>query len=616
MQMINCDTKNGELPDINDIVANEKLTVHFQPVVSVSRQKVIGLEGLIRGTDTTHSGLISPSALFDAANKEGSTLALDRICREKVIETFSALYDSHKDKLLFLNLDASILDKAAGSNYLTKQVKKYKIDPRNIVIEINETKVQDTDALKNFVDTYRKSGFMVALDDVGTGFPNMDRILLVKPDIIKIDISLVRNIDSDYCKQGVMKSLVNLSNRIGTLVIAEGVETEEEAIQILRLGGHMIQGYYFAQSQEISEDADIFSNEKAVMLSMRFNRCMKNKIAEEREKDRKLNGIVNSSIRELARVSDPEFGSVLLNIIWDNKIIECAYILDEHGIQISNTICLLDQKEIKRNLIFYSAKKGTDHSMERYYYPLVSARLNKYITEPYVSLASGSLCITASKFFTNIERKKYILCMDFVAGDTLPPHELIKDITAHNVVLDINGKSVADVSRIITKLNQEMVKDSLTNTYNRRYIDERLLVDIFNASNQNMPISVIMADLDYFKKVNDTFGHLAGDHVLKEFARIAKKNIRKNSDWIARYGGEEFLIVLLDADEDAAFQAAENIRRAVEKAQFQYKEKKIQVTASFGTYTLKSPKMTYEQLIDHADKNLYMAKNSGRNKTI
>ena len=109
------------------------------------------------------------------------------------------------------------------------------------MIEINETKVQDNAVLKRFTDTYRKYGFMVALDDVGTGSSNMDRILLVKPNIIKVDISLVRNIHNDYFKQGIFKSLVNLCNRIGALVVAEGVESEEEAIQVLRLGGQMIQ---------------------------------------------------------------------------------------------------------------------------------------------------------------------------------------------------------------------------------------------------------------------------------------------------------------------------------------------------------------------------------------
>ncbi|TGE36171.1 GGDEF domain-containing protein [Desulfosporosinus fructosivorans] len=614
--LMDCDLKIPEIIDINDIIRNKKLTVYFQPVVSVSRKMVSGVEGLIRGMNTSTNQIISPITLFDVAQNAGLTLELDRVCREKVIEAFSYLYQQNNDKLLFLNIDASILDKVEGSNYLTNQVKTYEINPRNIVIEINETKVQDNTALKRFTDTYRKCGFMVALDDVGTGFSNMDRILLVKPDIIKIDISLVRNIQNDYYKQGVFKSLVNMSNKIGALVIAEGVETEEEAIQILRLGGHMIQGYYFSKPLEVYNESDIFSNNKIEMISKSFNQYMKKQIREERQKNKQLNLIVNNSIKELVRESCQEFDNKLLEIIWANKIIECAYILDECGVQLSNTMRFYDENEIKENLFFYSARMGTDHSMEKYYYPLIFAKLNKYITEPYVSLATGNLCVTISKIFTNIDCKKYILCMDFNTSDDTYTLELMNDLTKADFILNIKGKSISEINQMINKMNEAIITDSLTNTYNKRYIEERLQVDIFNASNQNQPISAIMADLDHFKKVNDTYGHLAGDHVLKEFVKIAKHNIRRSIDWIARYGGEEFLIVLLNADESVARKVAEGIRKAIEKAKIQYNKEHINITASFGTYTLNSEKMTYEQLIDRADKNLYLAKNSGRNKTI
>jgi len=614
--LIECDLKKQEIFDIHDTIRNKKLIVHFQPVVSVSRKTVIGLEGLIRGVNTATNQIISPITLFDVAHYEGVTIGLDRVCRDKVIEAFSYIYQRNGDKLLFLNMDTSILDRVEGSNYLTNQVKNYKINPRNIVIEINETKVQDNAALKRFTDTYRKCGYMVALDDVGTGFSNMDRILLVKPDIIKVDISLVKSIHNDYYKQGIFKSLVNLSNRIGALVIAEGVETEEEAIQIMALGGHMIQGYFFSKPQEIYNESDIFSNNKIEILIKGFKQCMNIQIREERLKNGQLNSIIHNSIKELVKVPSQEFENKLMKIMWANKIIECAYILDEYGVQLSNTIRFYDKNEVKENLIFYSATMGTDHSMEKYYYPLVSAKLSKYITEPYVSLATGNLCITISKVFKNIDNEKFILCMDFNASSNTDVHGLMKDITKLNLNLDINGKSVTEINQIINKMNEEIITDSLTNTYNKRYIEERLLVDISNASNSEQPISVIMADIDYFKKVNDTYGHLAGDHVLKEFVKIAKYKIRKSTDWIARYGGEEFLIVLFNADENIAHKVAEEVRKAIENAKIQYNEEQINITASFGTYTMNSPKMTYEQLIDHADKNLYIAKNSGRNKTI
>ncbi len=611
----NHDYRKPEIIDIAEIISSKKLTVHFQPVISVSRKRVSGLEGLIRGIDSATNQIIAPADLFEAAKQQGLTLELDRICRDKVIEAFSSIYRQSNDKLLFLNVDASILDRAEGSKYLMNQINSYQIKPGNIVIEINETRVQDIEALKRFTDTYRRLGFMVALDDVGTGFSNMDRILLVKPNIIKIDISLVRNIHSDYFKQGIFKSLVNLANSIGALVIAEGVETAEEAVEILRLGGHMIQGYLFAKPQEMYQDSNSIFSDKIEALIKSFNAYLSNKIKEERQNNKQLLSIVNYSLKRLVTAPVQEFDNSLMEIIWESKSIECAYILDESGVQISSTIRFCDKNEVKDNLLFYSADMGTDHSMEKYYYPLMSAKVKKHITEPYISLATGNLCITISKLFQNVDNKKYILCMDFSSSNDNIDLGLVNDITRPNFI-KINGQSLTELNKIISKMNEEISKDSLTNAYNRRFMGPKLLVDISRAVRGNQPISVILADIDLFKNINDTFGHLAGDRVLKEFVKIANSKIRTNTDWIARYGGEEFLIVLINADRHAAFKVAEKIRKAVEGAKIRYNQVNINITASFGTYTLSSVEMTWEQLIDHADKNLYIAKNSGRNKTI
>ena len=616
MPLMDYDYKHEEIVDIAEIIRTENLIVHFQPVISVSRKMVSGLEGLIRGISPTTHQIISPVTLFEAANNVGLTLELDRVCREKVIAAFNHIYHQNTDKLLFLNVDTSILDRVEGSNYLMSQIQSYQIEPRNIVIEINETKIQDNKTLQRFTDTYRKLGFLLALDDVGTGFSNMDRILLVKPDIIKLDISLVRNIHNDYFKQGVFKSLVNLSNNIGALVIAEGVETEEEAIEVLRLGGHMIQGYFFSKPHVFYEDTNIFYNNKIEKLIRSFKAYMNDKVKEERQNNKQLITIVNNSVKELIMEPDQDFDNKLMEIIWKNKIIECAYILDEYGVQLSNTIRFCDKNDVKDNLLFYSAMMGTDHSMEKYYHPLMSARVTRYITEPYVSLATGNLCITISKFFMNKDNKKYILCMDFNNSDNSFDLEMMNDITRPDLIFNVNGKSINEINTIISKMNEQIIKDSLTNTYNRRYMEQKLLIDITQAINENQPISVILADIDHFKIVNDTYGHLAGDHVLKEFAKIANRKIRKSTDWIARYGGEEFLIVLVNTDEKIAYRVAEKVRKAVEKAEVQYNGENIRFTVSFGTCTSNSDKMTCEQLIDAADKNLYIAKNSGRNKTV
>lgn len=602
--------KKMKVLDIRDIVENRSLIANFQQVVSVSRKMVIGIEGLIRGVDTITNEIIPPIKLFDAARRENMVLAFDRVCRDTVFEAFSKIYEYDNEKLLFLNLDASVLQNAVGSDYLRDQARKYGVNPSNIVIEISEKKVEGNAALKKFADSYRKYGFMVALDDVGSESSNIDRILLVKPDIIKIDISLVKNIQNDFYKQGVFKSLVNMSNKIGALVIAEGAETEEEAIQILRLGGHMIQGFFFSEPQQFFDKQTAFTNDKIDLLGKRFNEYMNVQYIEERNRNKQLNSAANKAVKNLVNITSGEFDGALIDIMSKNIMMECAYVLDNNGVQISDTICSAYKAESRDNLIFYSARKGTDHSMEQYYYPLVSARLKKHITQPYISLATGNLCITISLAFTNAENKSFILCIDFGSSDAAT------DIELKGPMLNFNEGSKSDMISIINKMNEVIIKDSLTDAYNRRYIEERLLVDVFNATNEYHPISIILADIDHFKSVNDQYGHLAGDEVLKEFVKISKCFIRKNTDWIARYGGDEFLIVLVNADEHVARMVAEKIRCAIEKTILKYEQSAMCFTASFGTFTVHSKKMTCDQLISQADKNLYTAKKAGRNKTI
>ena len=608
--MANANLAAQPIPNIQDIIQNRKLIACYQQIVSVSRKMVVGVEGLIRGMDTYTNELIVPKILFDTAKEEKLSLELDRVCRDVILEGFSGVYPDNREKLLFLNLDASILESSVGSGYLLNQVRQNLIDPQNIVIEISEKNVFTNASLKKFSDTYRKYGFMVALDDVGTGFSNMDRILLVKPDIIKIDISLVKNIHNDFYKQGVFKSLVILANKIGALVIAEGVESEEEAVQVLRLGGHMIQGFYFSIPGEITNSSVLFHNKKIELLSKRFNDYINLQYMQEKNKYRRCNKIARGAVKTLAGTTSDQFGDTLKKIVSGCESMECAYILDSAGVQISETISNNEISRGPENLIFYSAKKGTDHSMEKYYYPLVNAKRRQFATEPYISLATGNLCITVSAVFYTDENSKCILCADFTTTEDSYNIEL------RSPMVNPTLSETAEIAGILNQMSEAIITDSLTGAYNRRYIEERLLIDIYNAVHYHQPLSVILADVDWFKDVNDCFGHLAGDQVLKELVLTSKCCIRKDIDWIARYGGDEFLVVLTNADEANVHRVAESIRSACEQASIPYKGSDIRFTVSLGTYTSHSPKMSIDELIGMADKNLYAEKNLRKNLSV
>ena len=126
-----------------------------------------------------------------------------------------------------------------------------------------------------------------------------------------------------------------------------------------------------------------------------------------------------------------------------------------------------------------------------------------------------------------------------------------------------------------------------------------------------------MVDLNNVKYVNDNYGHLAGDCTLIEFTSLIQSVIQ-DKGWIGRYGGEEFIIVLNDTDSDSAFEIAEKVRKELEKKKFNYEQNKIDITSSFGIYTLDNYdlNLNYKQMIEYADKKLYEAKRSGRNKCL
>jgi len=163
-------------------------------------------------------------------------------------------------------------------------------------------------------------------------------------------------------------------------------------------------------------------------------------------------------------------------------------------------------------------------------------------------------------------------------------------------------------------------RDSLTGCYNRGYLNELLPREVTRALRYRRPLAVAMCDIDHFKKVNDTYGHQAGDQVLKKLVQRITDLIRNDTDWLARYGGEEFLLVLPETGLEDARGLAERLRRHVAREVIETGEEKISITASFGVtgFDASAPAgvITTEALINKVDQYLYEAKKQGRNRVV
>jgi len=158
--------------------------------------------------------------------------------------------------------------------------------------------------------------------------------------------------------------------------------------------------------------------------------------------------------------------------------------------------------------------------------------------------------------------------------------------------------------------------DALTGLDNRRHLEERIDEAFQHARRMNEPFSCVMCDLDRFKSVNDTYGHQAGDAVLKEFAGILRSEVRE-IDRAGRYGGEEFMVLLPGAQLDAAGRFAERVRKHIEGHTFSFDGVSIQRTASFGVSAWPHPRIAHcDGLVRAADEALYVAKETGRNRVV
>ena len=396
-------------PSIQEILASSAVRTHFQPILSARQKSIIGLEALSRGiagveaislgSIAADGELIPPATLFEMAQDEGVTAQLEQLCRRIAARCFASLPNSPEGLVLFMNFElAPALDENVADE-LSQLFRSEGVSPHNVAIEILESRIHDFPLLCRVLARFRELGFLVVLDDVGAGHSNLDRIPLIHPDILKIDRSLIADVDGDYYKQETVKSLVGLSRRIGALVVAEGVETEGEAIVSLELGADLLQGHFLCRPQEIrafNDDALADATERTQTLARKFKSYMVRKINQRKLQHRRFNVILNQILCELTNAEAGEFDDLLTRTITRYPNVECVYVLNEGGMQVTDTICntLIPRRD--GGVMFHPAPKGADHSLKEYYYILMDVELQKFTTDPYVSLATGNVCRTIS----------------------------------------------------------------------------------------------------------------------------------------------------------------------------------------------------------------------------
>lgn len=210
--------------------------------------------------------------------------------------------------------------------------------------------------------------------------------------------------------------------------------------------------------------------------------------------------------------------------------------------------------------------------------------------------------------------------LDSSNGTRVNGHKITSKVLQKSDVIEV-GKiqfrflPKGDPERLsLDKMYMAANMDKLTESFNKAYFQEHLETEIIKSKNIGTPLTLLVLDLDKFKVLNDTYGHLAGDYVLKEVARIIRLQGIREGDIFARYGGEEFVILLPKTALKQGFEIAERIRKIVEMHTYNFEDKKLQVTTSVGVADYREGVNTGDDLFKRADKALYISKEKGRNQ--
>ncbi len=229
-----------------DMLSEERLTSFFQPIVRAEAPgEIFAQECLLRGIDRD-GGLVRPDDVFEAARKCDMLFQTDLAARLTAIR--EALRHGIESNLFINFTPISVYDPVFCLRSTVQAIERSGIPSENVVFEVTETEeVADTEHLKNIVDYYREKGFRVALDDMGSGHSSLNLIHHLRPDFIKLDVQLIRGVDSDPYKAVIAGKILEMAQSLGVETIVEGVETGEELAWARERGATFVQGFFIAR---------------------------------------------------------------------------------------------------------------------------------------------------------------------------------------------------------------------------------------------------------------------------------------------------------------------------------------------------------------------------------
>jgi len=398
---------------LSSVLEDIEICPYFQPIICLKTGKIFAYEALIRGWVVDTKEPISPSELFALSDSLQLTQDFDQLCQQLALENFKE-FDNNNDALLFMNIHTNCIYKeSVDDGVLPDLTERMGFHPSVIGLEFIESKANSSHELIYFVRQQRESGFLIVVDDFGSEHSNIERLILIHPDIIKIDRNIIHGIDKDAYRQSILKSIVSLSEMTGSVCLAEGVETEAELLTCALLGVNLLQGFAIGRP-----DADLKKIEKSALKKIKScqNHLRKQIVSRLKETSyltSDVNSVADWLVRQIDCQSIESMETIFEEFIIVNSEIESIFVLDEDGIQVTDMVVAPHIKAKPHSYIFRVAEKGCDHSLRPYFTCFKAFKINRFFADKHLSSASGNMCRTLAVRLQE-GKKAFILCIDFL----------------------------------------------------------------------------------------------------------------------------------------------------------------------------------------------------------
>lgn len=483
------------------IIRNKEIQAVLQPIVDLSDGSVMGYEALARGP--AGSALQMPDRLFAAAAKYKLLLSLEHVCREAAIMSSKYLTQVQH---LFINITPEVINDPEFRNGRTKQlVLHHGLVPEQVTFEITErTAICDFGNFTRALHHYRRQGYCIAVDDAGAGYSSLQAIAELYPDFIKLDMSIVRDIHNNPLKMAILEALVNLASAMNSRIIAEGVETADELLTVMKLGVGYAQGFLVAKP---AFPAPVASNE-AVSIIQGYRR---------KETGRKtqvygtnLGRIIGDIIEHVPTVN-AETNTEQVENIFSASSVRGVVVLQGH-----KPIGLV----MKNRLYFHL---GSYYGVSLYHKRPIELVMD---ATPLVVNADLPLEAVSKIAMSREESNLYDLII------------VVKNDQYIGVV------SIMNLLNNITQLQVLCAHNSnpLTGLPGNLVIEENLR----RLLGCEAEFAVLYLDLNNFKAYNDKYGFERGDKVLLMTAETLSLSLAREGqgeDFLGHIGGDDFIII-------------------------------------------------------------------------